>query len=298
MASLKSSISYQYRKKTHAKYDLKKQLSAVNHGKPSEMIPPRSMAKTCSVETDSLDGRPVYYMNFKISEEKPCILYFHGGTFLTGPAKKHWKFLDSILAACDCPVVVPDYPLIPECTHKKIQSWCMKLYLSLLSQCPHGIILMGDSAGANLAMVIAQQAVKRELPVPKQLLLLSPFLDATRKNPVKNVLAPRDPVIEPVGCREAALLYAGSASLDDPLISPIFGSMKDLPKIYAWTGTNDMLYADALLLKEALHKAHVPYHLYTYPDMVHDWMFDNFRESRSALRQIIKIIKELTKEPA
>ena len=292
MASLKSTLSYQYRKKTRAKYDLKKQLSTANHGKLSEMVPPRSMAKACSIEADSRSGRPVYYMNFRNAANKPCILYFHGGAFLTGLTKKHWKFSHSILEKCDCPLVIPDYPLIPECTHKKILSWCMELYLSLIPKCPCGIILMGDSAGANLAMVIAQQAVKRNLPLPEKLLLLSPFLDATRKNPVKNVLAPRDPVIEPQGCREASLLYAGSASLDSPLISPIFGSMEGLPKIYAWTGTNDMLYADALLLKEALHNAKVPYHIYTYPDMVHDWMFDHFRESRDALRQIIKILNQ------
>ena len=71
-------------------------------------------------------------------------------------------------------------------------------------------------------MITAQQAVQRKLPLPHRLLLLSPLLDATKNNPVKNVLAPRDPVLEPEGCQEAALLYAGSEPLDSPLVSPDF----------------------------------------------------------------------------
>lgn len=292
MSSIKSILSYQYRKKTHAKYDLKKQLAAGNHGKFSDMIPPEAMAKANHIQAESLSGRPVYYMNFQTAQEKPCILYFHGGGFLTGFTKKHWNFISSVLRGTECPVVVPDYPLIPEASHKKIISYCMELYTSLIPRCPHGMILMGDSAGGNLALVIAQKAVREGLVLPGQLLLLSPFLDATGNNPVKNVLAPRDPVIEPEGCREASLLYAGTLPLDNPLISPVFGDMTGLPRTTVWTGTNDMLYADALLLKEALHEARVPYHIYTYPYMVHDWMLDNFRESRRAVRQIIKTIKE------
>ena len=53
MTSFKSMLSYQYRKKTHAKYDLKKQLSTLSHGKLSEMVPPESLAKKYSVQTYS-----------------------------------------------------------------------------------------------------------------------------------------------------------------------------------------------------------------------------------------------------
>ncbi|QNM06456.1 alpha/beta hydrolase fold domain-containing protein [Qiania dongpingensis] len=292
MASIRSTLSYHYRMKTNAKSDLKKQLSYGNHGKLSEMIPPRTMKKNHHIQAESLSERPVYYMNFQSATDKPCVLYLHGGAFLTGLTKRHWKLLDSILWGTGCPIVVPDYPLIPEHTHKKITSYCMEVYSSLIPKCPRGIILMGDSAGGNLALVLAQQAVKLGLPLPKQILLLSPFLDATGSNPVKNVLAPRDPVLEPDGGREAALLYAGTTPLENPVISPIFGSMKGLPKITVWTGSNDMLYADALLLKEALHQAKVPYHIYTYPHMVHDWMLDCFPESRTAVRQIAMTITE------
>ena len=290
MTSFKSMLSYQYRKKTHAKYDLKKQLSTLSHGKLSEMVPPESLAKKYSVQTYSKNGRPIYHIGGPESERRPRILYFHGGAFLTGLTKKHWGFAEALLGGTGCSMVIPDYPLVPEHTCRKISSFCMELYEAMLPHCPGGIILMGDSAGAALAMITAQQAVQRKLPLPHRLLLLSPLLDATKNNPVKNVLAPRDPVLEPEGCQEAALLYAGSEPLDSPLVSPIFGSMKGLPKVFAWTGTNDMLYADTLLLREALHQAKTPYHIYTYPDMVHDWMFDGFRESRHAIRQILQAV--------
>ncbi|MCI8465274.1 MAG: alpha/beta hydrolase [Lachnospiraceae bacterium] len=292
MPSIISSLSYQYKVFTNAKTDLKKQLSARNHGVAKDMVPPSILEKRYSVEASAKNGRPVYYLDFEQASEKPCILYFHGGAFLTGLSKKHWRFVRRLLFGTGCPVVVPDYPLIPEYTHRAILSFCMEIYLELLSKSPHGVILIGDSAGANLAMAVAQQAVQRDIPIPNRLLLLSPCLDLSGDNPIKNVLAYRDPVLEPDSCREVALLYAGSRSLSDPLISPVFGSMKGLPKVTVWTGDNDILYADSLLLKEALRKAHTPYHIYTYPDMVHDWMFERIPEGRKALRQIVMTIRE------
>ena len=292
MPSIISALSYQHKYRTNAREDLKKRLANADHGDPRFMTPPDLFKKKYTVEAAPLMGRAVYYFNFEKAASQPCVLYFHGGAFLTGLTKKHWRLTDSILKETGCPVIVPDYPLIPEHTHKRILEFCMELYRFLSESCPHGLILMGDSAGANLAMVVSQQAAAKGLPAPKKLLLLSPFLDAAGDNPVKNVLAQRDPVLEPSAGREAALLYAGSLPLSDPRISPVFGPMKGLPKVYVWTGDNDMLYADTLLLKQKLHKAHVPYHIYIYPGMIHDWMLENLPEAKTAVKQIILEIQK------
>lgn len=292
MSSISSSLFYQYKVLANAKGDLKRMLTARDHGDPKGMLPPEGLKKRHHIRADETAGRPVYYIDFERAEEKPCILYFHGGAFLTGLTKKHWRFVKKLLFTTGCPVVVPDYPLIPEHTHKRILSFCTETYLELISKCPKGVVMIGDSAGANLAMTVTGQAIQRGAVPPGQLLLLSPYLDLSGDNPIKNVLAHRDPVLELCDCREAALLYAGSRPLRDPLISPIFGSVKDFPRITIWSGDNDILYADSLLLKEALKKAHTPYRLYTYPNMVHNWMFERIPEGRKALRQIVMTVRE------
>ncbi len=292
MPGIISSLSYQYKVLTRAKNDLSRRLAARNHGNPRDMVPPKYLERHHQVQAAVQSGRPVYYLDFEKAEEKPCILYLHGGAFLTGVSEKHWRFARRLLFGTGCPMVIPDYPLIPEHTHKRILSFCMELYLDLAAKCPHGIILAGDGAGANLALSAARQAVRKGAPLPGQLLLLSPYLDLSGNNPIRNVLAHRDPVLEPSGCREAALLYAGSRPLSSPLVSPVFGSMAGLPRVTVWTGDNDILYADTLLLKEALRRAHTPYHIYTYPDMVHGWMFERIPEGRKALRQIILTIRD------
>lgn len=292
MPSIISSLSYQYKRLNHAKDDLKKCLISKKHGASKDMLPPKALKNHHQVQVSAKSGRPVYYVDFEKAEEKPCIFYFHGGSFLTGLSKKHWRFVKRLLFGTGCPVVIPDYPLIPEYTHKRILSFCMEVYLELTETCPHGVILIGDCAGANLAMASAKSAVQKKSRIPNQLLLLSPYLDLSGNNPIKNVLAHRDPLLEPESCQEAALLYAGSHSLTDPLVSPVFGSMKGLPKVTVWTGDSDILYADTLLLKEALKKSHTPYHIYTYPNMVHDWMFERIPEGRKALRQIVMTIRE------
>jgi len=292
MPSIVSSLSYQYKVFTNAKNDLKKLLASGGHGNPEDMAPPKSLEKHHQIQADVRSERPVYYLDFEKAEEKPCILFFHGGSFLTGLSGKHWRFIRRLLFGTGCPAVVPDYPLIPEHTHRYILSFCAELYQDLITKCPHGVILVGDDAGASLAMVVAQQTIRQNIPSPSQLLLLSPYLDFSGNNPIKNVLAHRDPVLELSACKEAALLYAGSRSLNDPLVSPVFGSMQGLPKITVWTGDNDILYADSLLLKEALQRAHTPYHIYTYPGMVHGWMLERIPEGRKALRQIVLTIRE------
>ena len=292
MPSVISSLFYQYQSMTDARGGLKKHLAAKYHGSPKDMIPPKSLEKRHQVRAGVQSGRPVYYLDLEKAEEKPCILYFHGGSFLTGLSGRHWRFVRKLLFGAGCPVAVPDYPLIPEHTHGRILSFCMETYLELVENCPRGVILSGDGAGANLALTVAQQAVRRKLPVPGRILLLSPYLDLSGDNPIRNVLAHRDPVLEPDGCREAALLYAGSRSLSDPSVSPVFGSMEGLPKVTVWTGDNDILYADTLLLKDALEKARTPYHIYTYPNMVHGWMLERIPEGRRALRQIVLTVRE------
>ncbi len=291
MPSIRSLLSYQYKKRTrHTKH-------VPAHGRLQNMLPPEALYKKHTVQVRTCQDRPVYYMDFQKAQDMPCILYFHGGSFTKGLRKKDWKLLSALLKGTGCPIAVLDYPLVPEHTHRSILSYCLEVYDTLSSQCPHGLLLMGDSAGASIAMAVAQAAVRERLSMPSSVLLLCPFLDATGGNPVKNVLAPRDPVLDLEKGREASLLYAGSLPLEDPLVSPVFGSMKGLPRIYVWTGDNDILYADALLLKDKLREAHIPYHIYVYPSMTHNWMYENLPESRTAVRQIIREVRNLADFP-
>lgn len=289
MASIQSLIYYQYKKTIHRKGKVR--------GNAREAVPPESLYKKHVTEARLVEGRPVYCIDFHKTGELPCILYVHGGSFSKGLRKKDWKLLSALLKSTGCPVAALDFPLIPEHSCKGILSWCMEALTALSPECPRGFLLMGDSAGASIAMAMAQQAKEKGLSLPSAILLLCPFLDATGNNPAKNVLAPRDPVLDQDKGRETALLYAGSLPLEDPRVSPVFGDMKGLPRVYAWTGDNDILYADALLLKEKLRDAHVPYHIYVYPGMTHNWMYECLPEARTALRQIISEVRNLADFP-
>ena len=71
---------------------------------------------------------------------------------------------------------------------------------------------------------------------------------ATRSRPHR----PHDPWLARPALRVVADAWAGDLSLDDPLVSPLFGEMAGLPAVEQWVGTRDICLPDCRLLRDRL----------------------------------------------
>ena len=164
--------------KTFNKLDLKtatvKQVRDFADNRESSLTdgPPIQLRK---VEDKTIEGRngviPIR-MYFPAKKEKmPVIVFYHGGGFVIGNLKSHDKVCRRTCQMNQAIVVAVDYRLAPE--HKfpagpedcyDATKWVSE-NIQQYGGNPDQLVVMGDSAGANLATVTAIQA--RDLGTPK-----------------------------------------------------------------------------------------------------------------------------------
>lgn len=125
---------------------------------------------------------------------------------------------------------------------------------------------------------------------PKELVLISPWLDIRVPYPSQPELDPDDPYLAVTGLREAGRLYAGSLDPKDSAVSPIHGPLPVLERVSVFIGARDVLLADARALRELADRRGIELDYYEYDGMFHAWVLAETPESRRALEQIARIV--------
>jgi acetyl esterase/lipase len=122
--------------------------------------------------------------------------------------------------------------------------------------------------------------------MPEKLVLLSPWLDATANEPIQLELEKNDPLIAVSGLRSFGQQYAGELGLDDPGVSPLFGTHQKLPPIQMFAGTADVLLPDARRFQDKLTEVGGTLEYHEYEDMFHVWMLIAIPEGKRVMKQI------------
>lgn len=114
----------------------------------------------------------------------PAIVYLHGGGWVVGSLDTHDGTCRLLASEARCVVVAVDYRLAPEHPFPAPlddafagYAWVIEHALELGVE-EQQIGVMGDSAGGNLAAVVAANAATRGLPVPAAQGLVYPATDA------------------------------------------------------------------------------------------------------------------------
>lgn len=256
--------------------------------------PPPFVGRRVAVTGEERGGSPVWTLAPRDGRAGAVrILYLHGGAYYHPAVPAHWTLMCRLVERLDAEVFAPDYPLTPEHTCRETFAMLELLYASLCRGAPSGrFVVMGDSAGGGLTLALCQYALEAGRPQPERAVLLSPWLDVTMSHPDIPALDRVDPFLEPVSGREIGRLYAGG---DDPRqyrISPLYGPVEGLAPIALFTGTRDILNADARALARRLEAADAPYRLLEYPGMIHTWMLFPIPEGVDAFEKICLLLEE------
>ncbi|MFC4589931.1 alpha/beta hydrolase [Sphaerisporangium corydalis] len=223
------------------------------------------------------------------------ILYLHGGGFVMSITELHWDLIGKLSKRLDATVVVPLYPLAPEKTAPDVFEFLLPLYADLIHEAgPKNVVLIGDSAGGNLALSLAMQARDVNLQQPAGSVLLSPGLDFSFSDAKQPALDRTDPILDLEGARRLGLLYAGDLDVRDPMVSPLYGSLRGLAPLAVFTGTRDLVNPDAHRLQDKAKEESIPLQLFEYSGMVHVWMLFPMPEANLALDQIVGCVEEFT----
>lgn len=119
----------------------------------------------------------------------PLLMWFHGGGWVTGNLDTHDQVCRLLCDAVGAVVVSVDYRLAPEAKFPAAADDCVAAYEWALGHAgevhadPTRIAIGGDSAGGNLAAVVALCARDAGLPQPKLQLLVYPVTDYEFESP-------------------------------------------------------------------------------------------------------------------
>ena len=155
---------------------------------------------------------------------------------------------------------------------------------------PTDFVLMGDSAGGGFALALAQLMRNETLPLPDQIILLSPWLDLSLTNPEIKDIDPSDFFLDVEGLKLAGRAYAGNTDPHYYLLSPINGSLEGLGRISIFMGSQEILVADARKLKAMAEAKGITINYHEYPGMFHAWMLLNLPESKAAKEEIMNLL--------
>jgi acetyl esterase/lipase len=107
------------------------------------------------------------------------------------------------------------------------------------------------------------------LPMPSCVFLLSPYADLTLSGETLTTKESLDPILTPEGLRVRAPEYLGGVDASDPLISPIFADLSDLPSMLIQVGSHEILLDDAIRLAATAATSDVAVTLDVTPGVPH-----------------------------
>src|SRR5215469_1355006 len=136
-------------------------------------LPPRSSLTLEQIRKRMVDaaqiygGKPVHCHTLELGWSReyeggtsPLVIFFHGGRFISGDTESHDPLCRRLATAAECRLVAVDYSLAPEHPFpsaiedaRNAVEWALRK--------SDRVVVMGDSAGANLAAVMASEFRKR-----------------------------------------------------------------------------------------------------------------------------------------
>lgn len=231
------------------------------------IAPPKSLQKSVDIDTILVSGNKVYSLQQKLNNPTDTIYYLHGGGFTCGMSMIQWDIIGYLIDKLNYKVIVPDYPLVPDVNYKDIYAFIVDIY-KYISDIEGRLFVVGDSAGASLVLGLSQYIKKDDLRMPEHLVLISPWMDVSMKNPQIAAIQPLDPTLDVRGLDFIAKLYS-DGNYKNPLVSPIYGDYSKVCPMTLLIGTRDILYPDCKLFNEKCISQNIPLSYYAYKNMVH-----------------------------
>lgn len=216
------------------------------------------------------------YRRFGLAEGSPAIVYLHGGGWATGDLDTHDGSCRLLADESDCVVVSVDYRLAPEHPFPAAVDDAVAAYRWVhrsameLSVEPGRVGVMGDSAGGNLAAVVAQVTRDTDVPPPAAQCLVYPATDLRMREPSHKLFANGFLLSHDSMVWYRSRYLPDESDWDSPLASPIEQTdLSGVAPALVVTAGFDPLRDEGRRYAERLADAGVPTRYRCYDDMVH-----------------------------
>jgi monoterpene epsilon-lactone hydrolase len=233
--------------------------------------------KDAKCEPLNIEGVPSEWISVPESINDRVILYLHGGGYVAGSINSHREFGVRLARASRSIVLIIDYRLAPEYCFPAPLEDAIKVYKWLIFSegiKSKQIIIAGESAGGGLTIATLLKLRDDQIELPAAGVCLSPFLDLTVSGESIKTKAEMDPLTTEVELKSFAKLYLRDEDFRNPLASPLFADLKNIPPLYIQVGTRETLLDDSIRFADLAKSAGVDVKLDIWDDMIH--MFQMF----------------------
>jgi acetyl esterase len=218
--------------------------------------------------------------NSEDGESLPVVVFFHGGGFVIGDLDSYDGTCRQHAVGADAIVVSVDYRLAPEHPYPAAveDAWAATQWVAEhaaeIGADPARMAVAGDSAGGNIAAVMAQQVRDNAGPALVFQLLWYPSVlwDSSLPSFSENATAP---ILDSAAIAQFSRWYAGEVDLSDPPAGMAPGRAKNLAGLapaYIGVAGHDPLRDDGIGYGELLTAAGTPAEVHNATTMVHGYL--------------------------
>lgn len=265
------------------------------------------MPRDLTVEEIDLDGMYAEWIRpDRPHNKRRVILYCHGGGYTTGSAAYSRSITHKLSQSTSMDLFCFNYRLAPEAVYPAQLDDALKAwdYLMLLGYGAKDVILIGDSAGGNLALSLTLKLKETGRILPGAMVLFSPWTDMTLSGKSYSSKKKLDPVLTREYIIQCVSRYIyGQDSIpkklpddkeypaaDSALVSPLFGDHSDFPPVYIQVGTNEILYSDSEALYKRLLSENVRVQFDAFKGMWHVFQMTPLKAASEALEKTAEFI--------
>ena len=182
------------------------------------------------------------------------ILYLHGGGYTCGGLEYALGFGSALADACGVRTFCAAYRLAPESRFPAALEDAAVAYQYLLDKGypPEEISLCGESAGGGLCYSLCMYLRQRELPLPGSIVAISPWVDLTGSGESNEENRDKDVSLSNEQLDFFTRCYTDTPT--EPLVSPLFGDLAEMPPSLIFAGGDEILLSDAKRLHEKLRQ--------------------------------------------
>ena len=292
MPSIQSKVINVLLRLLRTKRTVNRMRERIESGEQTYSEPSPRLHRKHHISKHERNGHLVWTIAPKENASGKHVIYLHGGAYVNSFAPQHWTLMSTLVQALNCTVTAPNYPHAPEHYVHDVFALLLPLYNELAAVAgSKNVTIMGDSSGGGISLALAQRLREDGHAQPGRVILLSPWLDATLSNPEIPEFDKIDPFLGVNGLKYGGSIYARDVDPKSYLVSPVYGSLKDLAPVSLFIGTRDILYPDCRKLADKAAAEGVPLDYREYPEMVHNWMLGPMPEAKQAIKEIVEMIR-------
>ncbi|MCW2835260.1 MAG: Alpha/beta hydrolase fold-3 domain protein [Nocardioides sp.] len=218
-----------------------------------------------------------FYEPSGVGPASPLLVFFHGGAWVYGDLDSHDAVCRFLAERAGVRVIAVDYRLAPEAPFPAAYDDCVKAYADIIERADewqvdrHRVAVGGDSAGGNLATVVAVEAARQGWPCAFQLLVY-PGTDMTASMPSRRTFA-EGFMLSQTFMDIGRDNYTQDRGLwTDPRVSPLFAELPSgLAPAYVATAGFDPLRDEGEAYAERMRDAGCRVELVRFPGMIHSF---------------------------